>query len=93
MVFGEIKFIGETQYLLAVNKPSSIPMHPCGSYRFNSLEYILRNEPIIPNQPFFHIVHRLDRLTSGLIVLAKNKFTAAKVSEEIRSKNTEKVSL
>lgn len=61
MVYGEIQFVGETEDLLAVNKPASIPMHPCGSYRFNSLEMILKKEPLIPNQPNLFLVHRLDR--------------------------------
>lgn len=61
MVYGEIQFVGETESLLAVSKPASIPMHPCGNYRHNSLEMILKNEPIVPNQPNLYIVHRLDR--------------------------------
>eukprot|EP00599_Poterioochromonas_sp_BG-1_P012954 CAMPEP_0173164294 /NCGR_PEP_ID=MMETSP1105-20130129/20480_1 /TAXON_ID=2985 /ORGANISM="Ochromonas sp., Strain BG-1" /LENGTH=558 /DNA_ID=CAMNT_0014084613 /DNA_START=154 /DNA_END=1826 /DNA_ORIENTATION=+ len=93
MVYGEIQFVGETESLLAVSKPASIPMHPCGNYRHNSLEMILKNEPIVPNQPNLYIVHRLDRLTSGLIVLAKDKNTAAKVSGEIRKKSTQKIYL
>lgn len=60
-VFGSIEFVGETDTLMAVCKPSSVPMHPCGAYRFNSLENILLHEPIIPNQPQLHVVHRLDR--------------------------------
>jgi 23S rRNA-/tRNA-specific pseudouridylate synthase len=93
MIYGEIQLVGETPELLAVSKPSSIPMHPCGAYRFNSLEYILKYEPLIPNQPQLFLVHRLDRLTSGLIVMAKSKEVAGKISKEIRNKNTEKIYL
>ena len=93
MVFGEIQLVGETSDLLAVSKPSSIPMHPCGAYRFNSLEYILKHEPLAPGQPQLFLVHRLDRLTSGLVILAKSKQVAARVSAEIRGKSTEKVTL
>lgn len=61
LVYGEIQLVGETENLLAVNKPASIPMHPCGSYRFNSLEMILKHEPIVKGQSDLFLVHRLDR--------------------------------
>lgn len=77
--------------LMAVCKPASIPMHPCGGYKFNSLEYILRYEPLIENQPPLYLVHRLDRVTSGLVILAKSTDAAAKISQEIRDKSTAKV--
>ena len=90
-VFGKIEYVGETENLFAVCKPPSMPMHPSGAYRHNSLEFILKNDPIIEKQPSFHLVHRLDRVTSGLVVLAKNKVIAAKISQEIRDKSTKKV--
>jgi len=39
-----IEIIADTDELLVVNKPSSIPIHPCGRYRFNSLVFILAKE-------------------------------------------------
>lgn len=61
--------------------------------RFNSLEYILKYEPVVPSQPPLSLVHRLDRVTSGLVILAKGKETANRLSEQIRSKNTSKIYL
>lgn len=66
-VFGDIEFIGTSPDYLAVSKPPSMPMHPCGAYRHNSLENILSNEPIIENQPELFLVHRLDRYYKGLV--------------------------
>ena len=40
-VKGCIKLVGETDDILAINKPASIPMHPCGAYRYNSVMYII----------------------------------------------------
>jgi tRNA pseudouridine synthase 9 len=40
-IAGDIVFVGETDRLMAVSKPPSIPVHPCGAYRFNSLMFIL----------------------------------------------------
>ena len=38
--------MGQSADMLAVCKPPSLPMHPCGAYRFNSLEYVLKFEPL-----------------------------------------------
>ncbi len=65
-VFGDVSLVGETKDYLAVCKPPSLPMHPCGAYRYNSLEYVLKNEHLVQNQPTLHIVHRLDRYTDWL---------------------------
>ena len=60
-IVGKIDFVGDSDSLMAVSKPPSIPVHPCGAYRFNSLMYILAKEPMIENQPVLFLVHRLDR--------------------------------
>lgn len=39
-----IQILVNTDSVLVVNKPSSIPIHPCGRYRHNSLIYILAKE-------------------------------------------------
>ncbi len=90
-VIGNIEYVGENSQVLAVSKPSSMPIHPCGSYRLNSLTQILSVEHIIPNQPKLHLVHRLDRVTSGLVILAKSVEDARSISKEIRDKVTSKV--
>jgi tRNA pseudouridine32 synthase len=61
---------------LVVSKPPSMPTHACGSYRHNSLHSVLRH--MRPDIEQLNIVHRLDRLTSGIVILAK---TAAKAKE------------
>lgn len=76
---GPIQVVEETQELLVVNKPSSLPIHPCGSYRFNSLIAILRNQETVEATATLHTTHRLDRLTSGLVLLAKTKEAARRV--------------
>lgn len=60
-VFGNITYVGETEKYFAVCKPPSLPMHPCGAYRYNTLEYILKNDPLSETQPSLNLVHRLDR--------------------------------
>lgn len=63
---------------LVVDKPSSIPIHPCGRYRHNSLLYILAKEHGFRN---LRSIYRLDRLTSGLVIFCK---TEAKTKEMMR---------
>jgi len=92
-IVGSISLVGDTETLMAVNKPASLPMHPCGAYRYNSLMVILAKNPLIANQPTLSLVHRLDRVTSGLVVLAKTRERASQISEEIRNKETKKVYL
>lgn len=43
-----IKIVYETDNLLVVDKPGSIPVHPAGRYRHNSVVHILRNEKNMP---------------------------------------------
>ena len=92
-VIGDIEFVGENDDILAVSKPASMPVHPCGAYRQNSLTYILSVEPFTPSQPPLHLVHRIDRVTSGLLILAKSSEAANRVSKDIRDKSTKKVYL
>jgi 23S rRNA-/tRNA-specific pseudouridylate synthase len=44
-VTGErIEIIEDNNDVIVVNKPSSIPCHPCGGYRYNSMVFILGKE-------------------------------------------------
>ncbi|KAG2533053.1 hypothetical protein JM16_000144 [Phytophthora kernoviae] len=59
----EVPVVFEDDDLIVVSKPPSIPTHPCGAYRYNSLHSIVQaNRPDLPQ---LNIVHRLDRLTSA----------------------------
>ena len=69
-----IELIADNENYSIINKPSPLPMHGCGRYLKNTLENILTSA--FPEQ-IYKIVHRLDSNTTGLIVLAKNKNTAA----------------
>ena len=43
---GTIDIVGETAHVLAVDKPATIPVHPCGAYHHNSLLHILTHETL-----------------------------------------------
>ncbi|KAF0278319.1 hypothetical protein FOG50_00802 [Hanseniaspora uvarum] len=63
-----IKIVYQDEEMIVIDKPSSIPAHPTGRYRFNTVTKILEREMNI----LAHPINRLDRLTSGLMFLSKN---------------------
>lgn len=79
---GTFEFLAHTENYLIVNKPASIPAHPCGRYRKNSMSMILELEYGFKN---LFLIHRLDRMTSGVMMFAKNKEYAKEVQEHIRT--------
>lgn len=54
---------------LVVNKPSGIPTHPTGNYRYNSVSEILKHDF---NLGQIWTCHRLDKVTSGVLIFALN---------------------
>jgi 23S rRNA pseudouridine1911/1915/1917 synthase len=60
----------EDDAILAVDKPSGLPVHPSASYHKNTLTYLLRQR-FGPNAP--QIAHRLDRETSGLLLCGRTR--------------------
>ncbi|XP_049934630.1 RNA pseudouridine synthase 7 isoform X1 [Nymphaea colorata] len=65
--------------LVTVFKPPSIPVHPCGQYRKNTVLGILQAEHGLT--PLF--LHRLDRLVSGLLILARSAARADLFRQQI----------
>lgn len=65
------------QDLLVADKPSGVPVHPSGRYHFNSLLCLLQEQ--LGQQDLF-VLNRLDRLTSGLVLLARNIETVRRYS-------------
>ncbi|CAB9501385.1 pseudouridine(32) synthase, mitochondrial [Seminavis robusta] len=81
-----IKVVDETDDLIILDKPGTLPIHPCGGYHRNSLTSILEGQR---RTKYFNI-HRLDRLTSGLVILAKSSEVAKQWSQCIRQRDCQK---
>ncbi len=64
----------EDEDLILVNKPGDLLSHPTDKIVHNTVLGILRHSR--PDLPKLHLLHRLDRETSGVIALAKNPKTA-----------------
>jgi 23S rRNA pseudouridine955/2504/2580 synthase len=60
----------EDEDLLIINKPAGMAVHAGSNIKFGIIE-VLRH--IRPYQPFLELAHRLDRETSGCLILAKNR--------------------
>jgi 23S rRNA pseudouridine1911/1915/1917 synthase len=62
---------------LAVDKPAGIPVHPVNKVRENSLIRMLRRQEA---QESLRLVHRLDRETSGVLLVAEDSETASRLA-------------
>ncbi|SRR5579871_148260 len=67
----DYRVVYEDDQVLVVSKPAPLPVHAIGAYFRNTLMYLLRRDR--PEARDFHLVHRLDSETSGLLVLVKHK--------------------
>lgn len=89
-----LDIVYENDDLLVINKPSGMVVHPApGNYTgtlVNALvgKFNLSNNDIRPG-----IVHRLDKDTSGVMLVAKNDWTHDKLSEMIKNKDVKRTYL
>ncbi len=66
----------EDDYFMIIDKSGDLPTHPAGIFYCHTLWYLLRQR-----FGMIYIVNRLDRETSGLLVVAKDAKTAGKLSK------------
>lgn len=71
-----LDIVYEDDQLMVVNKPAGLCVHPgCGNYEgtlVNAIAWHLKDDPTFdPNDPTVGLVHRIDKDTSGLLVVAK----------------------
>ncbi|XP_054711628.1 pseudouridylate synthase RPUSD2-like [Uloborus diversus] len=85
-----IRILFEDDEFLVVNKPPSIPVHPCGLFNRNTVTNILSYERKYRD---LFLIHRIDRLTSGVLIMAKTKDMSRKLHEQINTRNVKKVYL
>lgn len=78
-----LDIIYEDEDILAVDKPRSMPTHPSKGHR----EDTLANGVIyyLGKGSKFHVITRLDRDTSGVVLIAKNPVSAAFLTDEMRN--------
>lgn len=85
----------QDEYLAVINKQQGLTVHPAGgSYRdtlVNALLYRIKDLSGINGDIRPGIVHRLDKDTSGLMVVAKNDFAHVNLSQQIASKECRRI--
>ncbi len=83
----EDSILFENNAFMVVNKPAGIAVHGGSGIQFGLIESI-RN--LRPKAPFVELVHRLDRDTSGCILLAKKRSVLRLLQAEMRERRIEK---
>ncbi|MEG1581247.1 MAG: RluA family pseudouridine synthase [Bacteroidaceae bacterium] len=88
-----LNVVYEDTELMVVNKPAGLVVHPgCGNYTgtlVNALAWYLRKDPHFdPNDPNVGLVHRIDKDTSGLLVIAKTANAKTKLGLQFFNKTT-----
>lgn len=86
-LYKEIKIVYEDNHILLVVKPSGIPSQgdkTGDSDMLTILKEYLKEKYNKPGNVYLGLVHRLDRMTEGLMVFAKTSKAASRLSENIR---------
>ena len=88
----ELDIIYEDNALVVPSKPANMPTHPShdhhGDTLADALAYRYKDEPF----PFvFRPINRLDRNTSGLTLIARDRISAAKLSASMRDGRIKKL--
>lgn len=84
----EKAIIFEDKSLLVVNKPSGIAVHGGSGVSFGVIEAL---RALRPNEKMLELVHRLDRDTSGILLVAKKRSVLVALHEQLRTKTMNKV--
>lgn len=88
-----LEIVYEDDNLLVINKPAGFVVHPgVGNYTgtlVNALAWHLKDNPDYdPNDPSVGLVHRIDKDTSGLLVVAKTPIAKTKLGLQFFNKTS-----
>lgn len=90
-----LDIVYEDDVLMVVNKPAGLVVHPgCGNTHgtlINAVAWHLKDNPDFdPNDPQVGLVHRIDKNTSGLLVVAKSATAKAHLGMQFFNKTTKR---
>ena len=84
----QLDVVYEDDDLLVINKPTGLVVHPAAGHAAGTLlNGLLHHAPVLANLPRAGIVHRLDRDTTGLMVVAKTLEAHASLVEQLQDKS------
>ena len=89
-----LSILYEDEDILVINKPADMPVHPSiGNYEntlANAVAWYFQQQ----NIPFvFRCINRLDRDTTGLLILAKNMLSGAILSDQMKKREIHRIYL
>ena len=83
----ESHIVFEDEHLLVINKPAGIAVHSGTGERWGVIEAFRASRE---HQPFLELAHRIDKETSGCLVLAKTRRALLDVQEALHAEESEK---
>jgi 23S rRNA pseudouridine1911/1915/1917 synthase len=89
----DYRVLYEDEVLFVIEKPANLPVHPAGRYFFNTLLVHLRTEEhrkALNAEREFFLAHRIDKETSGILVLTKDRVACADLTKQFADRTTEK---
>lgn len=85
---GELDILFEDEDIIAVNKPANMPTHPTKYHIDDSLANLVCG--YLGKDFVFRAVNRLDKDTTGVVLIAKNRYSAEILNRQIRNKEIKK---
>jgi 23S rRNA pseudouridine1911/1915/1917 synthase len=83
----ELDILFEDDELLVINKPAGMVVHPgAGNANNTLLNALIHHAPALSELPRAGIVHRLDKETTGLLVIAKTPETVQYLTRQIKAR-------
>ncbi|MDP1563014.1 MAG: pseudouridine synthase [Pirellulaceae bacterium] len=89
-VNARIKIVFDDANVVVVEKPAPLPVHACGRFNRNTLEWMLQQ---VYRPQRLKLVHRLDADTSGLMVIARHRRAATALHQLFQTDQVTKVYL
>jgi 23S rRNA pseudouridine955/2504/2580 synthase len=83
----EFPLLFEDDHLLAIDKPAGVAVHGGSGVSFGVIEQLRRARP---QAKFLELVHRLDKETSGVLLLAKKRSALTALQDQFRARDTGK---
>jgi 23S rRNA pseudouridine955/2504/2580 synthase len=83
----EFPVVHEDEHLIAVDKPAGVAVHGGSGVSFGVIEQLRRARP---QAKFLELVHRLDKETSGLLLVAKKRSALTALQDQLRQRETGK---
>ena len=83
----EHRIVFEDKFLIALNKPAGIAVHGGSGVDYGVIEAM---RVLRPQQKFLELVHRLDKDTSGVLLIAKKRSALKHMHDQLRCKKMQK---